>query len=81
VGPEIQLILGNIEFNGKSVLELGPASGYLTFYMEQKGADVTSIDLSIDDNQWDVVPNCMRNWDSDVSVHMNSNLRRVQNAY
>jgi len=73
--------LGNVEFNGKSVLELGPASGYLTFYMEQKGANVTSIDLSIEDNKWDVVPNCRRNWVGDVTDHMKGNLRRVQNAY
>jgi O-methyltransferase len=30
--------VGNLALDGRSVLELGPASGYLTFYMEGQGA-------------------------------------------
>jgi Methyltransferase domain len=47
--------LGNIEFAGKRVLEVGTASGYLCFWMEQQGAEVVAYDLSPEQN-WDIVP-------------------------
>ena len=47
--------LGNVDVAGKRVLEIGPANGQLTFAMERMGADVTTYDLSEDD-EWDVVP-------------------------
>jgi hypothetical protein len=37
--------LGHVEFAGRSVLEFGPASGYLSFWMEENGAAVTVFDL------------------------------------
>lgn len=44
--------LGGTELSGKRVLELGPASGYLTFHMERQGAEVVSFeggfDVSVD---------------------------------
>jgi O-methyltransferase len=40
--------LGGIELDGKRVLELGPATGYLSFYMESQGADVVSFDVGFD---------------------------------
>ena len=30
--------LGNVDFAGQRVLEIGPASGFLTFEMEKRGA-------------------------------------------
>jgi len=47
--------LGGIPLNGRSVLEVGPASGGLTFYMEREGADVIAYDLSPAYDQ-DLVP-------------------------
>ena len=47
--------LGNVVLDGKRVLELGTADGFITFQMERQGADVVSYDLSPDFN-WDVVP-------------------------
>src|SRR6185312_7454782 len=47
--------LGQTLFAGKRVLEIGPASGYLTGYMERAGGDVVSVDLPVDYG-WDVVP-------------------------
>lgn len=47
--------LGNNVFRGKQVLEIGTASGFLCFYMESMGAEVTAFDLS-DRQQWDLVP-------------------------
>ncbi len=36
--------LGNVEFEGKRVLDVGTASGFLTFEMERLGAEVVSLD-------------------------------------
>ena len=47
--------LGAVPLKGRSVLEIGPASGYLSFWMEQQGAEVTVLDLS-EDHNWDFVP-------------------------
>jgi len=47
--------LGPIEFAGQRVLEIGPASGFLTFAMEQRGAELVSVELP-EDIPWDYVP-------------------------
>jgi O-methyltransferase len=47
--------LGNVNFAGKRVLEIGPASGFLTFEMENRGADVISVEVT-DEHGWDFVP-------------------------
>lgn len=47
--------LGNVNFEGKRVLELGTASGFLCFEMEKRGADVIAFDIG-DDQEWDMVP-------------------------
>jgi SAM-dependent methyltransferase len=40
--------LGGVDFAAKRVLELGPATGYLTFYMERMGAEVVSFEAGFD---------------------------------
>jgi O-methyltransferase len=40
--------LGETEFLGRRVLELGPASGYVTFHMERQGAEVVALDAGAD---------------------------------
>ena len=47
--------LGRIDFAGKRVLEIGPASGFLTIEMERRGADVVAVELP-DGVGWDFVP-------------------------
>jgi O-methyltransferase len=47
--------LGYTDFSGQRVLEVGPASGYLSFYMEQQGASVVSVDVG-PNFTFDVVP-------------------------
>jgi SAM-dependent methyltransferase len=47
--------LGHTDFAGKRVLEIGPASGFLTFHMERRGAAVTCIEPPLH-NVWDFVP-------------------------
>jgi len=47
--------LGNVDFAGQRVLEIGPASGFLTFEMEKRGAKVVSVEVT-DKHGWDFVP-------------------------
>ena len=47
--------LGKVAFAGQRVLEIGPASGFLTFEMEKRGADVISVEVT-DEHGWDFVP-------------------------
>ena len=47
--------LGRVELGGRRVLEIGPASGFLTFHMESKGASLVAFELG-PDAEWDVVP-------------------------
>ena len=72
--------LGHVNFKNKTVLELGPASGYITFHMETLGGKVTCIDLSTEKDSWDIVPDCHHNWNLEGRNHMN-NLKKVQNAF
>jgi hypothetical protein len=44
--PTIDEYLGRFDFRGKRALDVGAASGYLTFEMEKRGASVVSFDLS-----------------------------------
>jgi hypothetical protein len=36
--------LGDVDFAGKRVIEIGPASGFLSFYMEKKGARMVCVE-------------------------------------
>jgi hypothetical protein len=47
--------LGRIDLAGRRVLEIGPASGFLTFHMEAHGARVVSVELG-PNADWDIVP-------------------------
>lgn len=51
----VEPYLGRLDYKGKSVLEVGPASGFLTKELAARGASVTCIDLP-DDHPWDAVP-------------------------
>lgn len=47
--------LGDVPLQGKRVLEIGPATGFLTFHMEAEGAEVVAVELA-PESDWDVVP-------------------------
>lgn len=47
--------LGKVPFEGRSVLEIGPASGFLTFHMEAAGARVTALEPPMA-HLWDCAP-------------------------
>jgi len=73
--------LGNQDLTGKRVLDVGTASGYLTFEMEKRGGDMVSFDMETG-RQWNVVPHCKL---SDSMDEMYENVvrghNRLQNAY
>lgn len=50
----VEEYLGKIDYSKKRIIDIGAASGYLSFYMEQKGADVTSFDMP-DGSYWDTL--------------------------
>jgi O-methyltransferase len=47
--------LGGVDFRLKRVIEIGPASGFLSFHMEGAGAKVTCIEPPMNQT-WDYVP-------------------------
>jgi hypothetical protein len=47
--------LGHVDVNGRRVLEVGPASGFVSFELEARGADVVALELG-EDSEWDIVP-------------------------
>jgi SAM-dependent methyltransferase len=71
--------LGRYNFNGKRVLDVGAASGLVTFHIEKQGAEVVSYDLS-DDFDWDIVPFAQRDRASDIGQRR-EHIRRINNGY
>src|SRR4051794_20123429 len=53
--PNVDAYLGGVELEGRRVLEIGPATGYLSFHMEAQGARVVAVELG-PDTEWDLVP-------------------------
>ena len=71
--------LGHTPLAGKSVHEIGPASGHLSFWMEAQGAKVTVFDLS-EDGTWDFVP--FKGLDLQAEhARRREHLRRLQNSW
>ena len=48
--------LGGYDFSGKRVLEIGPATGLLTFHLEKTAREVVAVDLPMDRDFWNFVP-------------------------
>ena len=71
--------LGNVDLNGKRVLEVGTASGFLCFTMEGRGADVVAYDLS-DQQSWDVVPYSQYDHES-FDTERREHLRKLNNSW
>lgn len=77
----IDQYFGRFDFKGKRALDVGSASGYLTFEMEKRGASVVSFDIA-DGGDWDCVPFTHPDFDArklvqDLMWHIN----RIKNAY
>ena len=71
--------LASFPFSGKRVLDVGAASGFPSFEMERRGADVVSFDMS-PDGRWDVVP--IAGMDLGATVeHKRESWKALTNAY
>lgn len=71
--------LGNFDFKGKRVLDVGAASGILSFHIEKQGAEVISFDLS-ENFDWDIVPFSENN-NEIARSERRRHLRRINNGY
>lgn len=71
--------LGGVSFQGKRVLELGTASGYLCRYMERNGADVIGFDLPTE-GSWDLVPFAGLDL-SPFSLERRNRIERLKNGW
>lgn len=76
---DIDDYLGHVDFQGKKVLDVGAANGFLTFSMEQRGAKVTSYDLN-ENEEWDVVPYADEDTDEWLEKRK-AHIRKLNNAY
>jgi SAM-dependent methyltransferase len=75
----IDRYLGNFNFAGKRVLDIGAASGILSFHIEKQGAEVVSFDLS-EDYDWDIVPFAENNVDASLAERR-EHLKKINNGY
>jgi SAM-dependent methyltransferase len=71
--------LGSYNFQGQRVLDVGAASGLLTFFVEKEGATVVSYDLS-EHHSWDVVPYAGAD-QTKIDTTRREHMRRINNAY
>jgi hypothetical protein len=77
--PGLDAYLGHFNFAGKRVLDIGAASGILSFHVERQGAEVVSYDLS-DAYPWDIVPHAGADFDT-VDAARREHIRRINNGY
>lgn len=77
--PGIREYTGGIDFRGRRVLEIGTASGFVCFYMEQQGAEVIAYDLS-EEQAWDVVPIATADYQHWASIRR-LGIRKLNNGY
>ena len=71
--------LGGCDLRGKRVLDVGAASGILSFHAESKGAEVVSFDLS-EDYDWDLVPFAAADA-AMLDALRRAHLRKLNNGY
>lgn len=77
----IEQYLGNVDFSEKRVLDVGTASGYLTFEMERRGAEAVSFDMA-SGRQWNLVPHYkLEQTREELMNRIEKGHRRLQNAY
>ena len=75
----VERYLGHFDFKAKRTLDVGTASGFLTFHAESAGAEVISFDLS-EEWPWDIVPFYGADF-AEVDAARRAIMRRVNNGY
>ena len=85
---DVDRYLGNVDFRGKRVIDVGTASGYLAFEMEKRGAEVIAFDRLMTDGSddaglvpfHDYVERFGETIDDTVKKHFEMQ-RRMQNSF
>ncbi|MEJ7576798.1 MAG: hypothetical protein WKF74_07325 [Pyrinomonadaceae bacterium] len=75
--------LGGVEFRDKRVLEIGPASGQLSFFMEREGAGVISLEAA-EDYAWEFYWNLQDTAPEDLRVKLEAHremMEKLKNSY
>jgi len=72
--------LGGINVAGDRILEFGPASGALTWYMEREGAEVVTFDIGYD-VCGDILPSPDVDFRQQQLVYLNTAVIPVQNSW
>ncbi len=73
--------LGRFDFQGKRVLDVGAASGFLTFEMEKRGASVVSFDM-LDNRGFNLLPFASQKQERNERVtQMADFIDRMKNSY
>ncbi len=75
----IDAYLGGVSFAGKRILDVGAASGFLSFHMERQGGEVVSYDLS-DAQRWDHVPYAGTDLIA-IDAADKASIRKLNNSY
>lgn len=71
--------LGGVDFGGKRVLEIGPASGFLSFHMEKSGARVAVLEPPMD-SFWDLVPQAAAD-STRVRRDFSAHIQQIRNSF
>jgi O-methyltransferase len=79
--PGIDQYLGSVDLTGKRVLEIGPASGYVTMEMERRGASVVSVELPASDSAFNEFFPVAGIDVPAMRAERIRNLQRLQNSY
>jgi SAM-dependent methyltransferase len=77
--PGIGDYLGDVDVHGRRVLDVGAASGFVSFELERRGAEVVAYDLPAD-GPWDVVPQARADLDR-YAAERRHLLRRLRNGF
>jgi SAM-dependent methyltransferase len=75
--------LGHVDLAGKRILEIGPASGHLSFFMDRAGADVVSVEAAEDyawEFCWDIPGQQPGTLPAQLSAHREM-MRGLRNSY
>lgn len=77
----IDAYLGGADFAGRRVLDVGTASGFLSFEMERRGAEVVSFDIP-DGADWNCVPFASPAFDlARLRADLHRHSERIKNSY
>jgi O-methyltransferase len=84
----VDAYLGHFDFSDKRVLEIGPATGFLTFQIEKTAKEIVAVELPMDRNFWNSVPyeqlglgrGKNAGW-TDVEKQFHEHIGRIRNGF